>query len=126
MFTHIILVIPGVPMDIIASETSRLSDICIILVTWAPLTSDIAKYIVYVPSRDINMTVSSDPPPVTILRVSNCGDDTRILVAGVNRDGCMGMNSSEVLPILVDTPTASTHNVSATTEGGSTSTSSKQ
>ena len=122
------LAVPGVPLDITASEISQSSDICIILVTWAAPTnsdaSDIAQYRVYVPSQNINVTVSSAPPPITTLRVPNCGDDIHIQVAAVNHVGCVGMNSSEVLPIL--RPTVSTDDGSATTEGGPTSTSSKQ
>jgi hypothetical protein len=58
--------------------------------------------------------------------VPNCGDDVRVQVAAVNRVGCLGMNSSEVQPILLDIPTAPADNVSITTiEGGSASTSSK-
>jgi hypothetical protein len=41
-------------------------------------------------------------------------DDTRIQVAAVNRFGCMGRNSSEVQPSLLDTITPT-----ATAEGGS-------
>ena len=51
----------------------------------------------------------------------NCDDDIRVQVAAVNRIGCVGMNSSEVQPILLDIPTAPATNDggTATTEGGS-------
>ena len=95
---------------------------CIILVTWDPPAnddpSDIDQYRVYVPSRSINMTVSSST--LTTLTLSNCGDDIRVQVAAVNRIGCVGMNSSEVQPVPLNIPPAP-----ATSEGGSASTSSK-
>ena len=56
---------------------------------------------------------------MSTLTVSNCGDDIRVQVTAVNRIGCVGMNSSEVQPILLDIPATST-------KGGCTSTSSKQ
>ena len=124
------LVVPGVPLDITASEISRsIDNVCIILVQWGPPTnsdaSDIAKYIVYISSRNIERTVSAAPPTFTTLPIMNCGDDARVQIAAVNRIGCVGMNSSEVPPTLRDVPTVPTDNGSATTEGGSTSTSSK-
>ena len=97
--------VPDVPLDIDAREISRpVENIYIILVQWAPPTNsdaaDIAQYIVYVPSRNVNMTVSSSSPTLTTLSVPNCGDDVRVQVAAVNR-GCEGMNSSEVPPVLL-------------------------
>ena len=87
--------------------------------TWSPPAnsdpSEIDQYRVYVPSRNIRDVSSST---VSTLTVSNCGDDTRMQVAAVNRIGCVGMNSSEVLPVSLGT-------AHATTEGGSASTSSK-
>ena len=125
---HTFSAVPGVPQRISAAEISRpLDNLCIILVTWAPPTnvdpSDIDQYIVYIPSQSIKMTVSSSSI-LSTLTVPNCGDDIRVQVAAVNRDGCIGMNSSEVQPTLLDIPTASTSNgnESATTEGGSTTT----
>ena len=122
-FTSIPLALPGVPQSISATEISRPIDtLCIILVQWDPPAnsdaSDIDQYIVYVPSRNIEVTVSSSSP-LTTLTVMNCGDDIRIQVAAVNR-GCVGMNSSEVPLILLDIPNASTTNGSGTTEVGST------
>ena len=115
--------VPGVPQSISATEISqRIGTTCIILVTWSPLAnsdaSDIAQYVIYVPLRNIEVTISS-VSTITTLSVPNCGDDVRIQVAAVNRDGCVGMNSSEVQPILLDIPAGPTG--SATTEGGSTS-----
>ena len=52
----------------------------------------------------------------------NCGIDTRVQVAAVNRAGCVGMNSSEVQLTLLDIPTAPTGNESTSSEGGSTTT----
>ena len=124
LYVHEFVVVPGVPQMISAAEISRpLNDICIILVTWDPPansdTSDIDQYRVYAPSRNIRNDISSST--LTTLTIPNCGDDVRIQVAAVNRVGCVGMNSSEVLPVLLDSiPTAP-----ATTEGGSASTSSK-
>ena len=117
------LAVPGIPRRIRAAEISQPSDgICIILVTWNPPAnsdaSDIDQYIVYVPSRNIKVYTSSST--ILTLSVSNCGDDIiRVQVAAVNRIGCIGMNSSEVQPILLDIP-------ATTTKGGCTSTSSKQ
>ena len=110
---------PGVPQRISAAEIVQpRDDVCIILVQWDPPAnsdpSDVDQYIVYVPSRDIRNNVSSSTS--INLTLSNCGDDIRIKVAAVNRIGCVGMNSSEV---LLDIPTAP-----ATSEGGSASTSS--
>ena len=109
-----------------AREISRpLDNICIILVTWDPPAngdaSDIDQYIIYVPSRNIRDVISSSST-LTTLTVPNCGDDIRIQVSAVNRVGCVGMNSSEVPPLLLDIPTASASNGngSATSEGGST------
>ena len=135
-----LLAVPGVPQMINAREISQsVCTICIILVSWDPPAnddpSDIDQYIVYVPSRNISDTILSST--VSTLTLSNCGDDVRIQVAAVNRVGCMGMNSSEVLPVPLDIPTArattesgsamTTEGGSSTiTEGGSASTSSKQ
>ena len=119
-----LLAVPGVPQMISAADILRPRDnICIILVTWDPPAksdaSDIGQYIVYVPSRNIRNDISSFT--LITLTVPNCGDDIRIQVAAVNRFGCVGMNSSEVLPAPLDSiPTAP-----ATSEGGSASTSSK-
>ena len=124
------LAVPGVPLDINAREISRpVENICIILVQWASPTnidiSDIGQYIVYVPSRNIEMTVSSSST-LTTLTVPNCGDDIHVQVAAMNHFGCVGMNSSEVPLTLLDIPAGLTDDGSATTEDGSTSTSSKQ
>ena len=122
------LAVPGVPQRIGAAEiSSPVGTACIILVTWSPPAnsdaSDVVQYIVHVPSRNIILSST-----LTTITIPNCGDDIRIHVAAVNRDGCVGMNSSEVLPILLDIPTApaTTEGGSATTtEGGSASTSGK-
>ena len=108
--THCLIfsAIPGVSQRISAAEISQTRDnnniICIILVTWDPPansdTSDIGQYIVYVPSRNIRDDVSSST--ITTLTVSNCGVDTRVQVAAVNSVGCIGLNSSEVPPVLLD------------------------
>ena len=115
-----------------AEEVSRpTDDICILLAQWNPPAnsdvSDIAKYIVYVPSR--NISESDVPFTVSTLTVPNCGDDIGILVAAVNRIGCAGLNSSEVQPSLIDIPmgpitaeSVSTASISDS-EGGSASTS---
>ena len=134
---------PGVPQMISAAETSRHAEnTCIILVIWSPPTdsesdvSDIA-YIVYVPSRHKMINVSSSTILSTIT-VPDCDNDIRVQVAAVNR-GCVGMNSSEVKPILLDIPTSTesttesisevgsstTASIDSATAGGCTSTSSK-
>jgi hypothetical protein len=124
------LAVPGVPLSINAREISQPRDsICVILVQWDPPTnidaSDIGQYIVYIPSRNIMMNVSSST--LTTLTVSNCGDDIRVHVAAVNRVGCVGQYSPEVQLILLDIPTAAADNGSDTTitGGGSASASSK-
>ena len=111
------LAVPGVPQRISARENSPpVSTTCIILVTWDPPAnsdpSDIYQYIVYVPSRNIR---DISPSTLTTLTVPNCGDDTRVQVAAVNRIGCVGMNSSEVQLILLDIPAGPTEDPSATT-----------
>ena len=120
--------VPGVPQRIRAVEVSRrLDNICIILVEWDPPANsdaaDIGQYIVYIPSRNTRDVSSST---ISTLAVPNCGDDIRIQVAAVNRFGCVGMNSSEIQLTLLDIPIAPTLGGSATTEGGSTSSSGKQ
>ena len=117
-----LLAVPGVPQMIrliSANEIRPRDNTCIILVTWDPPAnsnaSDIDQYIVYVPSRNIRNISSSTMSTLTVL---NCDDDTLVQVAAVNRIGCVGMNSSEVLPVSLGT-------AHATTEGGSASTSSK-
>ena len=106
-----------------ATEISQpVGTTCVILVEWDPPAnsdvSDIGQYIVYVPSRNIRDISFST---ISTLIVSNCGDDIRIQVAAMNRDGCMGMNSSEVQLIRLNIPTVATENRSITTvtEGGS-------
>ena len=95
--------------------------------TWSPPansdSSDIVQYIVYIPSRNIRDVSSST---ISTLLVLNCGDDVRVQVVAVNRDSCVGMNSSEVHLTLLNIPTAPiTGNGSATTEDGSAPISSK-
>jgi hypothetical protein len=91
------LAVPGVPERISAAEISRPRDnnICVILVTWDPPSnsdeSDIDQYIVYIPSRNIRDDASST---ISTLTLSNCGEDTSVQVAAMNRFGCVGMNSS--------------------------------
>jgi hypothetical protein len=113
------LAVPRVPLEINAREISRpVDNICIIMVQWDPPAigdaSDIGQYIVYVPSRNIRDDISYSFT-LTTLMVPNCGDDIRVQVAAVNRVGCLGMNSSEVQPILLDIPTAPIENGSAPT-----------
>jgi hypothetical protein len=120
-----------------AAEVSIVLDnLCVILVQWDPPAnsdaSDIDQYIIYVPSRNFSDDISSNST-VTTFTEKNCGDDDFVLVAAVNRFGCVGMNSSEVQPVLLDIPTVPTEDGSATdsgsdttiTEGGSASASSK-
>ena len=106
-----LLAVPGVPQMISAAEIVQpRGDVCVILVTWDPPAnsdaSDIDQYRVYIPSRNISDNVSSST--LTTLTLSNCGDDLRIQVAAVNRVGCVGMNSSEVQPVLLEGGSAST------------------
>ena len=120
--------VPGVPQRISATEISRpVDNICVILVTWDPPANsdvfDIDQYRVYVRSRNIRNDVSSSST-LTTLTVMNCGVDIHIQVAAVSH-GCEGLNSSEIQLLLLDIPTAPTASGSATTEGGSTPTSSK-
>ena len=97
------LAVPGVPRNVRAAEVSPPTEsICIILVQWDPPTnaeqSDIDRYIVYVPSRGI---VDIESSAISVLRIPNCRNGIGILVAAVNRIGCMGQNSSEVQPSLL-------------------------
>ena len=114
---HTFLAVPGVPQRIHAAETSQpVGTTCIILVTWDPPAnsdaSDIVQYIIYIPSRNIREV---SPSTISTLTVPNCGIDTHVQVAAVNLVGCVGMNSSEVQLTLLDIPTASTEDGSATT-----------
>jgi hypothetical protein len=101
-----------------AAEISRPRDnICVILVTWDRPTnndaSDIDQYTVFIPSRNIRDDASST---ISTLTLSNCGEDTRVQVAAMNRFGCAGLNSSEVSPVLLDNlPNTTTEGVSAPT-----------
>ena len=90
--------------------------------TWDPPANsdaaDIVQYIVYIPSRNIRNDISSST--LITLTVPNCGDDTRVQVAAVNRIGCVGMNSSEVQLTRLDIPAGPTdEGATTTTEGGS-------
>ena len=118
------LALPGTPQIISATVISRpTNNICIILVQWNPPTnsieSDVDRYIIYVPSRNMNVTSISTVSPLTVM---NCDVDVRVQVAAVSGIGCVGQNSSEVQPDLL---AVSTEDGSATTEGGSASTSSE-
>jgi hypothetical protein len=81
-------------------------------VTWDPPAnsdaSDVDQYIVYVPSRNIR---DVSPSTISTLTVPNCGEDTSVLVAAVNRIGCVGMNSSQVQLSLLNIPMATTGSV---------------
>ena len=115
------LAVPGAPQNVRAAEVSPpIENVCIILVTWDPPAnsdrSDIDRYIVYVPSRNIADIESS---AISVLRILNCRDDIRIQVAAVNLFGCVGLNSSEVQPSL-SFDTAQTTEGTQTTEGAQT------
>ena len=102
---------PGSPQNILARETSAGS--CEILVTWDPPTnidrSDIDRYMVYVPSRNM---MEIEFSTTTILVVPNCcSDDTLSLqVAAMNRFGCVGPNSSPTQLRLMELPTTTSVN----------------
>ena len=90
-----LLVYPGVPRNVKAAEIPQPTvKNCIILVTWDPpaISDGSDSYIVYVPSQNIKSRNESSA--LTVLRVPNCREDDRILVAAVNHFGCVGMNSS--------------------------------
>ena len=76
-------------------------------VTWNPPSNidrfDIDRYIIYIPSRNITDVSFSTTIDLTI---PNCrdGDNSIILVAAMNRLGCVGPNSSPIRPNL-DIPT---------------------
>ena len=112
------LVLPGAPQKVEAAQVSeRNENMCIILVQWDPPTnsdpSDIDRYRVSATPQGI---VNSENSAISVLQVPNCRDeDTRIQVTAVNRVGCVGINSSEVRPSLLDIQTATTANGSATT-----------
>ena len=128
------LALPETPQIASATVISRvMNNICIILVQWNPpagsIGSDVDSYRTYVPSRNINVTSISTLSPLTVM---NCDNDVRVQVAAVSGLGCVGQNSSEVQPDLLDVSTedgsATTEDGSATTatiEGGSASTSSE-
>ena len=110
------LAVPEAPQNVRAAEVSPpIENVCIILVTWDPPAntdqSDIDRYIVYVPSRNITDIESS---AISVLRIPNCRSDDTIQVAAVNRFECVGMNSSKIQPNLF--------NDSAQTSGSTTST----
>ena len=71
---------------------------CDFLVTWNPPTNveifDIGSYIIYVPSR--NMRSISFSTTIDLI-IPNCRvGNNSILVAAVNRFGCIGPNSSHI------------------------------
>ena len=122
------LVVPGAPQNVKAAEVSeRIDRKCIILVTWDPPSNidgsdiDLLNYIITIPSRNIVDNVSS---AITVLRIRNCRSDDIIQVAAVNRFGCVGQNSFEIQPSLLD-DSANTTGSTTTTPIGSTSASSK-
>ena len=53
---------------------------------------------------------------IVVLRVPNCHDDDGILIAAVNRFGCIGPNSTEVPPSLFFNNDAQTAEGQSTTE----------
>ena len=124
LFVHTsLLVVPDAPQNVRAAQISQDNDSnCIILVQWDPPTnvneSDIDHYIITVPSRNIVETESS---AITALRIRNCHSNDSIQVAAVNRFGCVGENSLQTRPSLLDDIATTT----ASTPIGSTSASSK-
>ena len=111
------LAVPEAPQNVGAAEVSVLTDVCIILVTWDhPANSngsDIDHYILYVPSQ--NIKDDNETSFLASLFVPDCRDDIRIQVAAVNLFGCVGLNSTEVKPDLLDSPTDTTEDRSTST-----------
>ena len=112
-------VIPGAPQNVRAAEASeRIDNNCIILVTWDPPAnvdvSDIDRYIITVPSRNITENGSS---AIIALRIRNCRGDDAIQVAAVNRFGCVGENSLRTPPSLLDDIARTTGSTTSTPIG---------
>ena len=121
-----LLAIPGAPRNVRAAEASeRIDNNCIILVTWDPPTnievSDIDHYTITVPSRNI---VEDGSSAIFSLRIHNCHRNDSIQVAAVNRFGCVGENSLQTQPSLLD-DIARTTGSTTSTPTGSTSDSGK-
>ena len=119
-----LLAIPGAPRNVRAAEASeRIDNNCIILVTWDPPTnvdvSDIGHYIITVPSRNIIQTESA---AITALRIRNCHRNDSIQVAAVNRFGCVGGNSLQTQPSLLDSIVRTTESITGTPIGSTTGT----
>ena len=76
---------------------------CRLLVTWNPPNnidiSDIERYMVYIPSRNIMTNESSETS--LFPSVPNCRNNVSIQVAAINRFRCVGMNSSLMLNLPV-------------------------
>ena len=89
--------------------------------TWDPPTnidvSDIDHYIITIPSRNIVETESS---AIIALRILNCNGDDAIQVATVSRFGCVGVNSSQTRPSLLDGIARTTGSTTSTPIGSTT------
>ena len=113
-----LLAIPGAPRNVRAAEASEVDNNCIILVTWDPPAnidiSDIDHYIITVPSRNIMETETS---AITALRIRNCHRNDSIQVTAVSRFGCVGENSLQTRPSLLDIIARTTESITGTPTG---------
>ena len=115
---------PDAPQNVRAAQVSQDNDNdCIILVTWDPPAnievSDIDHYIVTVPSRNI---VETESAAITALRIRNCHDNDSIQVAAMNRFGCIGENSLQTQPNLLNSIAITTESITSTSIGSTTGT----
>ena len=68
---------------------------CEILVKWDPptISVDITNYIIYIPVLNMNVTTDSF---IKSLLLRDCPESIGVIIAAINRFGCIGSNSSEV------------------------------
>ena len=101
---HIHVGVPEAPLNIGATAVLQSSENdCEILVKWDPPPNsvDITNYMLYVPTRNMKITTNS---PIYSLLLRDCPESFGLIVAAVNRFGCIGINSSEVNVTLQPTP----------------------
>ena len=120
-----LLAIPDAPRNVRAAEVSdeRIDNNCIILVQWDPPAnvdvSDIDHYIITVPSQNI---VETESAAIIALRIRNCHRNDSIQVAAVSRFGCVGVNSLQTRPSLLDSIARATESITSTSIGSTTGT----
>lgn len=86
--------------------------------TWDPPTnidgSDIDYYIIMynIPLQG-TQSVVNETSAISVLRILNCRGDDTIQVTAVNRFGCVGQNSLEIRPNLLDNGARTTGSITS-------------